>query len=197
MKRFLLAIASIVLTAPAFAQFSSGGFELDKHNLYYGVRIGLTSAGINGMHMNNKLGMTLGGVIGLRCSNYTPVFLESGVYYTERGARKDVTKINFSYIEVPLLIKYGFKVSDEIAILPFFGPYFSMGIAGRTKIADHSFSSYRSFNHPDMGFKLGCGGEYNKLYLELGYQIGAADIGDGDHFTAHTRAFFVNFGVNF
>ena len=202
MKRFFMAIAAVILTAPAFAQFSSGGFELDKQNLYYGARIGFTSAGINGTHMDNKIGMTLGGVIGLRCSDNTPVFLESGLYYTERGAKKGKHKVNLSYLEVPVLIKYGIKASDDIAILPYIGPYFALGIAGKTKYNDDgvkkSFSSFDEFKRADVGFKRGCGVEYNKLYLEAGYQIGVTNIAkNDDEFSAHNRAFFMNFGINF
>lgn len=204
MKRFFMAIAAVILTAPAFAQFSSGGFELDKQNLYYGARIGMTSAGINGTHMGNKIGMTLGGVIGLRCSDSTPVFLESGLYYTERGAKEGGHKYSLNYLEIPVLIKYGVKATDDIAILPYVGPYFAVGISGKEKgIYDtngqkYSPSSYNTFKHPDVGFKLGCGIEYNKLYLELGYQIGVTNIAkQDDAFSAHNCAFFANFGVNF
>jgi len=48
-----------------------------------------------------------------------------------------------------------------------------------------------------MGFKLGCGAEYNKLYLELGYQFGVADISNNEALTKHGHAFFMNFGINF
>jgi hypothetical protein len=48
-----------------------------------------------------------------------------------------------------------------------------------------------------MGFKLGCGAEFNKLYLELGYQFGITNIWDSDEITGHNNALFLNFGVNF
>jgi hypothetical protein len=35
------------------------------------------------------------------------------------------------------------------------------------------------------------------LYLELGYQIGVANIAKNDDLTRHGNAFFINFGVNF
>ena len=136
MKKFFSAIVAMMLAAPAFAQFSSGGFELDKQNLYYGVRLGMTVADLSGdlaelgdLDTDAKVGMTLGGVVGLRVSQSTPLFLESGLYYTERGA-KDV---GYSNLEIPLLIKYGIKATDDIAILPFVGPYFARACWGKTK----------------------------------------------------------------
>ena len=47
MKKILVSIVAALMAVPSFAQFSSGGFELDKQSLYYGVRFGGTVASIN------------------------------------------------------------------------------------------------------------------------------------------------------
>ena len=201
MKKLLVAIMAVLFAAPSFAQYSSGGFSLNESTLYYGLRLGLNVSTITGKYVDgdSKAGMTLGGVIGARVSDATPIFLESGLYFSGRGA-KDLT---LNYLEIPLLIKYGVQVSDDIAVLPFIGPYFSYGIAGKYKTHDGTKvvkdSSYDIMKHPDMGFKLGCGAEYNKLYLELGYQFGVLNIAKDNpaDLSAHTGNFFVNFGVNF
>ena len=176
-----------------------------EESVYYGVRIGATSATLTGdADVDSKVGMTLGGVIGLRLSSSTPVFLESGLYYTERGAKN----IGYNNLEVPLLIKYGIQATDDIAVLPYIGPYFSFGIAGKIKtptlgedgttVKTSSVSSYKhAFNHADMGFKIGCGAEYNKLYAEIGYQLGVANISKVDDVDGHGHAFYINLGVNF
>ena len=58
--------------------------------------------------------------------------------------------------------------------------------------------SYKNLlNHNDMGFKLGCGLEYNMLYLEVAYQFGIANIADDDNLTAHANQLSINLGVNF
>lgn len=210
MKRKLLAvIVAIMVAVPTFAQYSSGGFRLDEENLYYGVRIGMNVSTINGDTQyftsdGTKAGMTLGGVIGLRLSDTTPIFLESGLYYTEKGGKGDDTKqesekmnttTSLNYLEIPVLVKYGFKANDDIALLPFFGPYFDVAIGGKT--AKHSAFNEGYFKRSDVGFKLGCGMEYNMLYLELGYQFGLSNISKSEDFSAHNGAFFANFGVNF
>ena len=205
MKKFLVSIAAALLAVPSFAQYSSGGFSLDEDNLYYGVRLGATIANLSGdgVDTDSKVGMTLAGVIGLRVSDSTPLFLESGLYYTERGAKD----IGYTNLEIPVLIKYGVKATDEIALLPFVGPYFARAGWGKTKIqdTDGTFKKVGTFdekkwmglNRLNMGFKIGCGAEYNKLYLELGYQFGVTNISKADNLTAHSNALFANFGINF
>ena len=209
MKKVLMALAFAALSVPSFAQTSSGGFSLDEEHLYYGVRIGLNVSGISGDNIrkypDSKAGMVFGGVIGLRLSNNSPVFLESGLYYSEKGGKKGKDKVSLNYLELPILIKYGFKVSEDISVIPFLGPYFSMAISGKVKEYNSetdTFDNHSSFDdgwyrHPDMGFKLGCGAEYSNLYLEMGYQFGIADISDNDSYSAHGHNFFLNFGVNF
>ena len=204
MKKFLVAIVAVLFAAPSFAQYSSGGFTLSESTVYYGARVGLNLGWISGDYnddMGSKAGMNIGGVLGLRVSDATPVFLESGLYFTMQGAKKDKAETNLNYLEIPLLIKYGIQATDEIAVLPYLGPTFGLGIGGKTKVPGEgsvgSFSSKGSFNRPDVGIKFGCGAEYNKLYLETGLKFGVTNILDDDNDAAHNGAWYINFGVNF
>lgn len=200
MKKFLVSLVAVLMAVPTFAQFSSGGFDLSKENLYYGVRFGGTSASVSGdVSVGSKIGMTLAGIIGLRLSQSTPVFLESGLYYTQRGAKEDDIDITSNNLEIPIVVKYGFQVSDNIALLPFIGPYFAYAVSSDYdyKINGVEYEGAFRPNRNNMGFKFGCGAEYNKLYLELGYQFGVTNFADKDGVTAHNNALFLNFGVNF
>ena len=200
MKKLFFAIAALMMAAPSFAQFNSGGFDLDEENIFWGVRIGVNFGGIGGDLESDKgrTGMTLAGVVGLRVSETVPLFLESGLYYTERGGEnlkgfKDPVLTqekldgHLNYLEVPAIIKYGFITESDIAILPFIGPYLSMGISG----------NYKYLKHPEMGFKLGCGLEWNNLYLEAAYQFGVTNIADYADYSSHGHNLGINFGVNF
>lgn len=204
MKKVFVAMIALFCSVSSFAQYSSGGFSLDEENLYWGVRFGLTSATLGGdLDLGAKTGMTLGAVVGLRASDSTPVFIESGLYYTERGAKRDKFRVSYNNFEIPLLVKYGIKATDEIAVLPFFGPYFAYAFSGKTKLADgvsvgtFDEKKWEGLKRANMGFKLGCGAEYNKIYLEAGYQFGVTNICKHDDFSVHSNALFVNFGVNF
>ena len=208
MKKILVAILGVLFAAPSFAQYSSGGFSLSESSVYYGIRLGMNMATLTGdaPDLGTKIGLNFGGTVGLRLSDTTPVFLESGLYYTGSGASKDKTTISLNYLEIPILIKYGVQVTDDIALLPFVGPTFRYGLFGgkwKTSGAGKTDSfGDGKFKRADMGIKLGCGAEYNKLYLELGYQFGITNIADwallnGDDASAHNGALFINLGVNF
>ena len=210
MKKLLVAIVAVLFAAPSFAQFNSGGFSLNESTVYYGMRLGLNVSNLTGDMDDNgaKAGLNFAGVLGLRISDSTPIFLESGLYFTQRGASKDKnTYVSLNYLEIPLLLKYGIAATDEIAVLPFIGPTFSYGVGGKMKGGEgadkeSSFGSNK-FTRPDVGIKVGCGAEYNKLYLEMGYQFGLTNIADwkipgkNDDASVHNGAFFVNLGVNF
>ena len=207
MKKILVAIMAVLFAAPSFAQYSSGGFSLNESSVYYGIRLGMNVASLTGddVDMSSKVGLNFGGTVGLRLSDVTPIFLESGLYYTGCGASKDKNSISLNYLEIPMLIKYGIQATDDIAVLPFIGPTFRYGLFGgkwKTSGAGKTDSfGDGKFKRADVGIKLGCGAEYNKLYLELGYQFGITNIADwqvgNDDATVHNGALFVNLGVNF
>ena len=144
MKKFLVAIIALFCSVSSFGQYSSGGFDLDKENVYYGVRFGGTLASISGdLSVGTKVGLTLGGVVGLRLSTSSPVFLESGLYYTQRGAKDGDYEVTHNNLEIPLVVKYGFKATDEIALLPFIGPYFAYAVS-----ADQSRLAFQEESGP-------------------------------------------------
>ena len=194
MKKVFVAIVALFCSVTSFAQYSSGGFSLDEENLYWGVRFGITGASLSG-----------DSVVGLRASDSTPVFIESGLYYTERGGKEDKFSVGYNNLEVPIIVKYGIKATDEIAVLPFIGPYFSYAISGKAKVDVNGVSTsvgtfdekkWSALKRANMGFKLGCGAEYNKMYLELGYQFGVANISKDEMNAIHGNAWFINIGVN-
>ena len=199
MKKVIMTLVAFVVATTTFAQTSSGSFQFDESRLYFGARLGLSAAGVT--DAGSKAGLTLGGVVGLRVSDTVPVFLESGLAYTQRGGKENGTTLGLNYLEIPVLIKYGIPVASDLHVLPLIGPYFSYAISGRIKNKDAGMdiSSFRDgfYKHPDMGIKVGCGAEYNNLYLELAYKFGIANIADNNLTTAHGHALTVEFGVNF
>lgn len=200
MKKILMTLCALMISAASFAQMSSGGFHLDNRSTYYGVRLGFTSAYIGGdWDMDSRAGFNLGAVLGIKCSPSIPLFLESGLYYTEKGGKRPGVKVRTDYFEIPVLMKYGIKATNDLSILPYIGPTFNLGFAGKTKYAGvddrDSFGDDR-LKRFDVGIKLGCGVEWQMMYAELGYHWGITNISDNAA-DAFNRAFYMNIGINF
>lgn len=206
MKKFLFTMVAALLAIPSFAQMSRSHASLDASNLYFGGRLGMAVSTLTGdVDMGARVGLTLGAVIGMQVNE--SVFLESGLYYSERGAKDGSDYVHLNTIEIPVVAKYGIMATDDIALLPFLGPVFSYGIGGKTKILGTKYSTYNDLSHSNFSIKLGCGIEYKSLYGEIGYQIGVTNLFDddvqnfgnatGSDFTTHSNALLINVGVNF
>ena len=209
-KKIITLIMLLAVTLPTLAQ---GGqhrnrFSHSNTEQYYGLRLGLNVASLSSddiiMDLDSRTGVAFGGVYGLQLANSTPLWLEAGLYYSEKGGEGTDTehnkvKCSLNYLQVPIVVKYSFDVYDDLYIDPFLGGYLALGITGKTKNygSRTSDSSYDTFNRFDGGLRIGCGIEYQMVYAELGFDFGLANISSDDFATTHTQSFFINIGVNF
>lgn len=211
MKKFLLLMLTAAFVMPVSAQYGSAR-QRSRYNhqdteRYYGLRLGLNvsslSSDIVDLDLDSRTGLALGAVYGMQLSNSTPIWLELGAYYSEKGGQSDrmgeTVKCRLSYLEVPIVVKYSFDVLDDLYVQPFLGGYLALGVGGQTKeyVSRQSYSSYNQVNRPDGGLRVGCGMEYQMLYAEIGFDFGLANISKSDFESVHTRNFFLTAGVNF
>ena len=134
-----------------------------------------------------------------------PLYLETGLYYTQKGGKGKIDgsrfTYNLDYLEVPLLLKYDCRVDRDVSIQPFLGGYVAAGVGGKIKDFGHrqAYSSYDddAFNRFDGGIKVGCGFQFNYLYAEVGYDFGLSNISRDYFDDAHTGSLFATIGVNF
>lgn len=218
MKKLFILILTAAMAVPSFAQFGNSHSRYNHDNVesYYGVRLGLSvssmSSDLAQFDTDSRTGWTFGGVYGLQLANSTPVWLETGLYYTEKGGEQnktidtDIEKVTYrmSYLEVPIVVKYGFDIIDDLYIDPFLGGYFALGIGGKTKTytrnidARESESTFGNYcNRFDAGLRVGCGVEYQMLYAEIGFNFGLTNIGKSEFDAVRNRNLFINVGVNF
>lgn len=173
---------------------------------YVGLRLGLGVATVNADDPyldggSPKAGFNVGVVTGLQLAPATPLYLETGLSYIEKGGKSGLYTYNMNYLEVPLLIKYQHNIDYDTSIQPFVGVYGSLGVSGKMKdqsrrliydaFADDAFKRF------DGGLRIGCGLQFDYLYAELGYDVGLANVSHDDFSTAHTGCFFANVGINF
>lgn len=176
------------------------------YDSYFGLRVGLSVSSINADDRyldasSPKAGLNVGFVAGIQMAPATPLYLESGLSYVEKGGKGNNSTYNMDYIEVPFLVKYQHNFDRLTSLQPFAGVYCAAGIGGRIKEKDQrkSYSSFsdEAFKRFDAGLRIGCGIQFDHLYAELSYDIGLANVSHDDYNTAHTGCFLANVGVNF
>lgn len=177
---------------------------------YYGLRIGPSFSVVNSDDKaldggKWQTGLNIGVVVGQPLTDSAPLFLEAGLFYTEKGGKttyqnKKMT-YDLNYLEVPFTVKYCFDAGDNVSIQPFLGGYVACGVGGKIKnygdrVATSSFSS-DCFKRLDGGLRLGCGMAYDLFYADLTYDISLANICHDEFDSSHNGCLTLSIGVNF
>ena len=231
MKKIITFLLIALLATPSFAQYETSRkrsrYNHSDTERYYGLRLGINLSVLNSdavdYDMNVRPGISLGAVYGMQLANSTPIWLEAGLFYSEKGGKQnhpasaDVEKITcrLSYLEVPVVLKYSLDVADDLYIQPFIGGFLGLGVGGKTKVytrdldkrvSESSYerininsinTTYAGVNRIDAGLRLGCGVEFQMVYAEMGFDFGLANIGKDDFQSIRTQTLFFNIGVNF
>lgn len=225
-SRIIIAALVIMMTLPAKAQYGRYGsrsygrttmnrpasrhYDYTNPYTYYGFRVGVNGATVNSDDQyldggSMQSGLNVGFNVGVMLTRTAPLFFETGLQYTEKGGKGTYGGNKFTYdlnyLEVPLVLKYQYKVDRDIAITPFLGGYLAAGVGGKIKnfgnrIAEPSFSD-ANFNRFDGGLRLGCGVMFDMFYAEVGYDAGLSNISNDTFDTTHTGTLFANIGINF
>ncbi len=225
-KIFILSIFVVTsassLSAQAYQQSSyynpfSGGLDYGKTfrgttagQSYFGVRIGAAFSKLktddfilNGGR--SQVGLNVGIVRGFSLMREAPLYLETGIFYIEKGGKKreDTRKITYdlNYIEIPVMIRYGLDFYRGLSIQPMFGFYLAYGVSGKMKNfnelgAQNAFSGdyFRRF---DGGLRVGMGIGYYIFSIGVTYDIGIANVCHDMIDKSRNSNIAVEFGVNF
>ena len=180
------------------------------HRYYFGLRVGMNASHVSSESpvldgSSVKTGLNIGLAAGTQLTYRAPLFLETGLYYSQKGGKSgrgaDKFTYDLNYLEVPLLIKYKHFVGNQTSIQPYAGGYLALGTDGNIKNygTRTAFSSFDNgyFNRFDGGLKIGCGVGFNMLYLDASYDIGLSNIGQDNFDDTHNGCFTLNIGVNF
>lgn len=188
----------ILLSIPSRAQVldASRWYDYGRSN-YFGIRVGLNIATLHcrGMEyhpaMNPLAALNAGMVFGNKIGRTVPFFVETGIFYTEKGVQakevntsptpiqKQVFKLQ--YIEIPLLFKYKSNVGvDDLTVQPFFGAFLAVGVKGTAKLYSEkkNLNAFDDdyFKRFDAGFRLGIGMAFQNLYFDFAYDIGLCNL---------------------
>lgn len=186
----------MLLCVPSKAQVldASRWYDYTRSN-YFGIRVGLNIAtlhcrGLEYYPTTNPLAaLNAGIVLGNKIGRTVPFFVETGIFYTEKGLQANAIKMpqiqkqvfKLQYIEIPLLFKYKGNVGfDDLTIQPFFGAFFAVGVKGTAKLYTEkkNLNAFTDdyFKRFDAGFRLGIGMAFQNLYLDFAYDIGLCNL---------------------
>jgi len=185
------------------------GYSGAYSNTYFGFRFGWAISSVYSQAdaldgQSPKSGIMAG--VALGTPFYGPMDFETGLYYVGKGGKSTGTigskfTYNLDYLEVPFVIKYNYFISSVAALEPYFGGFASVGFAGQIKDYGErkAFSAYEDgyFRHCDAGLRIGCGLAMGNFYLDAGYDIGLANVGQDLFDNTRTSCFTLTCGVNF
>lgn len=176
-----------------------------------------------------RVGFNLGVVMDWNITkNFT---IQPGLYFTTRGGKLKENDEDFkyketwraSYLQLPILASYRFRVSDKVKWQINAGPYIACGLGGKVKweetyAGDTEKGDYKLFKTSsddedgdyeegggvkrfDAGLSFGTGVSINKVYVGVSYDLGLANILNdkqwGKDFKARNRNFAITVGYNF
>lgn len=144
------------------------------------------------------------------------LYANAGVFLTSKGSSYDYTSIDFElydkvrayFLEFPVHAGYKYAFNNTLSVFGEFGPYFSVGLFGKTKISSSGGITgggevtYDTFGEDhmkrfDMGLGLRCGIELHKKYsLSVGYDFGLIDAYEGNQDQKH-RNLSIGLGYKF
>ena len=138
----------------------------------------------SGYDMDPKVGFTMG----VRAEYTLPacrgLFANVGLEYTMKGARDRVKSLSTAddilgvgatmicrpmYLQVPIHVGYYYEAMENVGVYGDFGPYFALGIHGKTryKMDDYSADKTHRFFCDNNGFL-----DVKRVDFGLGYRVG-------------------------
>ena len=174
------------------------GFGITSFAQSFGIKAGLNLSVLYVPNIASDLNMNPGFHAG-------PVFerpvsgnisLESGIFLTTKGMKNQEdfneieSKMNLYYIEVPISAKGTVDLGNS-KIYGLIGPYFGIGVGGKTTFNFHSPDGGQIVSKPfesknikrlDYGIALGGGVNLNNFLLGLGYDLGLANISNDEEY---------------
>lgn len=187
-----------------------------------GVTIGLNASNFSHEGFDPKCGFHLGVETMVDMSKFIDnTFVRTGILFSRKGAREDYTagsKIvgmegnvyrheathRTCYIEIPVRYGYGYVLDEDWVFYGELGPYFALGLGGRSHIddtygggtcysrSDDFFDDAKRF---DFGLGFHAGVIFQKHHqLSLGYDFGYINMTDA---TSQNRNFMASYTYYF
>ena len=178
--------------------FIIAGAVQAQMKMEFGLKGAVNMSNVTGDVENNKMLLGFGGGIFARMMPSPQITIQPEVLYMMKGAKfddytnaldMDITdaKMEFSYVEVPILVKYNIPTEGKIAPSLFAGPAVGFLMSAKKKGAedgvDYDCDVKDYMKSIDFGVAVGGGidvamGEKGKLTFDARYTLGLSNIND-------------------
>lgn len=201
MRKFLLAAVCAMCTLAASAQrahsTSSTFFSTEKSDkgVTFGIRAGVNFATLTGDMEDAKTRTAYHVGVIADIPLMQSLYIQTGLYLqskgmkvgTEYGEDKYTEKLDPLYIQIPVLASYRYDFNEATQLQVNFGPYFAVGVAGKSKFEYDGYG-----NGEDMDGEYDAFGDDGALNrFDCGLQVGA-----GITFATHFNVSFTyEFGL--
>ena len=167
--------------------------------------VNVSNTNLKDYDTDNKWGYQIGADVKLDLP-FTGLFVQSGLAFTTKGYKYDQPAreitCNANYLQLPILLGYGFNVVNILKINAHVGPYFATGIGGKTKEKIYAQDSgneiyndkYNTFSKDgfkkfDTGLIGMLSADIAKFSVSVGYEMGLKNFSQTDVKTKNRNAF--------
>lgn len=188
----------------------------------FGVRAGMNIANVNAkilgldldalVDLDSKVHFNAGISYERLLLNKAPLYLETGLYYTNKGFKvgydEGLARCNIGYLQLPLMVNYKFNIKDVVTIAPSAGIYYSFGVTGKIKesydveyLGDMSYSANvfegNYIKRSDLGYKLGVSVAWKNIVLGFSYEGGFLNLLNVDNIVGDLVGDFYNYDYDY
>lgn len=151
-----------------------------------GVKAGVNLSNFSGdLKGDAKVGFNAGVTLDYALSS--DLYLLTGLDYSLQGTKEGDSKINLSYLKLPIHLGYKLVVADNTKIVFRAGPYVGFAVDGKYKMGSVSVNAFDKdlenamgfkYNRFDFGLGFGVGAEFGKICIGLNYDLGLMNVVD-------------------
>lgn len=194
---FLTTLTLIFFTSMTYAQF--------------GVRLGANMANFSAddeVEYKSKIGFSAGVFYKLKAGE--SLTIQPELNFVQQGSKLEEDPLSLTlssnYLQIPVLLKYGFGDMEKTNFFVQAGPYFGMGIGkiktetclGEECETDEEDFGDDTLKSTDFGLNLGAGVNINsKISIDIRYGLGLSEIDNEDDLKAKNTAINLGIGYSF
>ena len=172
------------------------GFSAQAGAPQWEIVAGMNVANVDASGCSSRIGFHAGirSTFGIPSVN-NGFYANAGALLSLKGFKGAGITLNPFYLDIPVHAGYKYAVNDNLALFGEFGPYFGIGLFGKTD-GVNVFSDEGGYKRFDFGLGLRAGLEFNqKVPVSIGYDFGVLDV--ADEVSAKNRNLTISVGYKF